>query len=407
MIELDGIQYNVRTPRENTQDMLAYVNKYCQDNDIRNSEGELVQIEDNYANPLYELLHGFGYMSSTIQKLLYNAACSLNLARASDRQLMNIAEIAHVQRKKATKTTIPVMIYSSLVTDPNAQPCVITTALSVTYVIGGTTLVFHPAYDATIPVGSSLYTLLICETIGSYSIPADAITSFDTNPEGFRTMVSSASVPGQDEESIADLRLRIQERSISTTQLDRAADAISQLDGVSLCNIYFNYSNVNDVIIGGITVPPRQALLFVQGFSNDIAKTFYNYLCCNTAGSDYTYAVEQDYITHTGQALPVYIIPPTVVYLHFIVHVGTTILDTTKQGIKDAICALSSSLTIGQNVTSTMVINKIQESYPEIQLQGVEISLTGETGDYSYKAVPQPQQLFGFKIDYILIDEAV
>lgn len=402
MIELDGIQYNVRTPEENAENMLGFINDYCTTNNITNSQGELIQIEQNWANPLYILLYGFSYLVTVLQKLIYNVGCSLNIARASDRQVMNIAEIANVKRKKATKTTIQVIIYANL-TGVGAVPCHITKNLVVTTNYGSQVISFSPAYEVIIPVGGSVSMVLICNQDGSYSIPAGTITQFDSEVAGFRSMTSSASVPGQEEETIADLRTRIQERATSATQLDRAAADITQLDGVALCNIYFNYSNTNNVIINDITVPPRQALLFVQGYSDDIARVFYNHLSCLTAGESSPTAIPQVYTTHAGQQLPVYIIPPTVIYPYIVIYLNEQVVASINQGIKDAIATLASSISIGQTLTSTMVMNKIQEAYPTLALAGVSLSLDNE--NFTYQLEIQPFQLFGFNTEYMLLSE--
>lgn len=405
MIELDGIQYELKTPQENAENALSFINDFCKTNDVRNSHGELVQIEQNWANPLYMLIYGFSYLVTILQKLIYNAGCALNVARASDRQLLNIAEIANVKRKKATKTTIVVMVYANLSTDtdPAPAPCPITKDLIVTLTYGGDTITFSPAYETIIPINGSVPMVLICNQEGSYSIPAGSITSFDVNPIGFRKISSLASIPGQKEETYASLRRRIQERSTSGTQLDRAAADITQLDGVTLCNVYFNYSNTNTTIINGIKVPPRQALLFVQGYSDDIAKVFYNHLSCLTAGKDYQYTLKQEYLTHAGQKLPVYIIPPTIVYPQLRIFIGEKVIAEARQGIKDAIASLSEDISIGELLTSTKIINKVQESYPQLALSGVQLALDDNV--FSYQVQAQEYQLFQFDDSKISIIE--
>ena len=405
MIELDGIQYNVRTPEENAENMLGFINDYCTTNNITNSKGELVQIEQNWTNPLYLILYGFSYLVTVLQKLIYNVGCSLDIARASDRQVMNIAEIANVKRKDATRTTVQAMLYADLVVGmgEGQSPCHITKDLVITTNYGSSVISFSPAYETTIPVGGAVSMVLICNQEGSYSIPAGSFTHFDTPVEGLRTIVSSASVPGQDRESIADLRTRIQERATTSTQLDRAAADITQLDGVSLCNIYFNYSNTSDVVINDITVPPRQALLFVQGYSDYIARTFYNHLSCLTAGKDSPTAIPQIYTTHAGQQLPVYIIPPTVIYPNIVIYLNEQVTADVNQGIKDAISSLASSMSIGQTLTSTMIINKIQKAYPSLALAGIEISPDEITWGHQLEA--QPFQLIGFNTDNMRLSE--
>lgn len=394
MIELDGIQYEVKTPQENAESAIAYVNDYCKVHNVRNSYNELVQIEQSWANPLYCIIFGFSYLVTILQKLIYNAGCSLNIARASDRQLLNVAEIANVRRKKATRTTIVSMLYANLSTDTNPVPCHITKDLLVTTNYGGSPITFSPAYETIIPVNGSIPMVLLCNQEGSYSIPAGSITSFDVNPQGFRKLISQASIPGQKEESIANLRKRIQERSTTGTQLDRAATDITQLPGVTLCNVFFNYSNTSETVINGITVPPRQSLLFVQGYSDDIARIFYNHLSCITAGKDYQYAIKQDYKTHAGQKISVYIIPPAVVYPQIRIFVGEKIISEVRQGVKDAVASLAEEMSIGESLTSTKIINKIQSSYPQLSVSGVQLALGDNV--FSYQVQAQEYQLFQF-----------
>ena len=52
MVLLDGIEYEVKTPDENLDDVITYVNDYCAAKDIRNTAGEVIYIEPNEANPL-------------------------------------------------------------------------------------------------------------------------------------------------------------------------------------------------------------------------------------------------------------------------------------------------------------------------------------------------------------------
>lgn len=403
MIELDGIEYEVRTPQENADSLITFINDYCTSNNVKNSKGELVQITQNWANPIYLILYGFAYMASILQKLIYNVGCSLNVARASDRQLLNIAEIANVRRKKATRTTMVVTIFANLSSDENPVPCHITKDLLISINYGNDALTFSPAYETTIPINGSIPMILVCNQEGSYSINAGSINNFDVNPAGFRKIVSQASVPGQSEETIADLRKRIQERSTTGTQLDRAAADITQLNGVTLCNVYFNYSNTKDVIVNGINVPPRQALLFVQGYSDDIAKVFYNHLSCLTAGEDYPQSVKQIYTTHAGQNISVYIIPPVIVYPQIRVFLNEKVIAEVSQGIKDCIAQLSEEITIGATLTSTKVINKIQSLYPQYALGGVQLALDDNV--FTYQIQAQEYQLFQFDNDKISILE--
>lgn len=395
MILLDDVQYNVKTPDENASDMVETVNQFCSNNNIVNNQGDLIQIEPNYANPLYIMFYGLAYLVSRLQKLIYSAGCALSISSSSEKQLLNIADACGIHRKEATKTTINCIVYSNIA-GQNAVACRITTGLSVTVATGGATVVFHPAYDITIPIGESRSIVLVAETYGSYSIEAGNISSFDENPVGFRSLVSLSSVPGQAQESIADLRQRIQRRTTKGTRQDMAIEAIGQLEGVSVCNIYFNTSVVDVATVGGIQVPPRQSLLFVQGFSNDIAKTYWSYMTTRCAGENEVSAVRQTYTTRAGQELPVYIFTPTLIPVYIRLYFNQTIDDVKAQSMRDKIAQLAASLIIGQGLTSTQVVDVIQESFIE-QPAGCQLSLSDS--NYGFQVKVNSYQLISFVLD--------
>ena len=409
MLELDGIEYSVKTPEENTDDLIAFINDYCAARNIQNSHGEVISLAKNETNPLYMMCYGLSYLTTILQKLVYSAGCSNSVPESSERQLLNIADIAHVKRNAATRTVILGTVYAEL-PDAAAQDCYITRGLSASVTAGTTNLVFHPAYDIHIPIGESRQIVLIAETYGSYNISENTITSFDTTVPGFRKMVTLASSPGQTQESISSLRQRIQRRAVQGTQMDRAAEAIQSLDGVSLCNIYFNKSPSDTDYIGtrNIPVPPRSALLLVQGYSDDIAKTFLAHMVCPTVGASLPESIGayvQNYTTHASQLIPVWIVPPAQRAIYIKVYVYETLTYAQIQGIKDAICTISSSLSIGQSISSKMVLDVISESFKDITLQGV--TLSADNTNFSFRATPSSDEVFIFTLDNISIIEAV
>lgn len=395
MILLDGIEYEVNTPEENANNAVRVINQYCSANNIVNRHGELIQIEQNYTSPLYMMLYGLGYLITACQRLLYSAGCALSIPAASERQLMNIADMANVKRRDPTKTTITCSVFSNLSSD-DAVECKITTALSVTFPTGNGDVVFHPAFDITIPVAESRNVILVAETLGSYVISAQPDLHFDEDPEGFRKMIAQASYPGQDQESIADLRRRLQDRGSSGTRSDLCSIAMNQLDGVSAASIYFNQSGVDDQVVNGVSVPPRQALLFVQGYSPRIAETYFSYLDCQCAGKNAPNAIEQIYTTRAGQELPVYIIPPEQVVVFIRLYFNEDVDDVTAQAMRDTISTLAVKMSIGQTLTSTQVVDVLQENgytHPA----GCQLSLNNEV--YTYQVKADTYQLITFAVD--------
>ena len=410
---LDGIEYDVKTPDENLDDVITYVNDYCAANDIKNSVGEVIRIEPNEANPLYQMFRGFAYLTTVMQKLIYSAGCSMSIAEASERQLLNLSDIAGVRRTQATRTIITGVVYANL-EGPEAVDCVIDQELTATITIAGLDVVFHPAFDVTIPIGESRSIVLMAEQYGSYNISANTILQFDDPVPGFRSMATNNSTPGQALESIASLRNRLQRRAVEGTQVERAETTIQNLEGVSMCSIFFNYSpwEPTSVPYGNtsISVPPRQALLLVQGWSveaNAIAKTFYRYLLCKTAGDDVPNHQEQVYTTHSGQPLTVNIVPPLQQPIYVRIFIKNTLSYEQVDGIKDVICSLAGALVIGQSISSVDITNAVAKIYTNLTVQGAELSLSGEEGTYSYMMAPAQTAVFYFSVDNISVVETL
>ena len=411
MVTLDGIEYEVKTPDENLDDVITYVNDHCAANNIKNSAGELIYIEANEANPLYQMFRGFAYLTTAMQKLIYSAGCGMSIAEASERQLLNLADIAGIQRTQATRTVIAGVAYAN-VESPTAVDCVITQELTATITIAGQDIVFHPAFDVTIPIGESRAIILIAEQYGAYSISANTLVGFDDPVPGLRSLATSPSTPGQALESIASLRERMQRRVVEGTQVERAAAAIQALEGVSMCSIFFNYNpwEAEPLEYGDdtINVPPRQAVLMVQGWSveeNAIARVFYRYLLCKTAGGNHPDAQTQIYTTKAQQQLPVYILPPKQQPVFVRIYIKNTLSFEQVDGIKDVICSLASEMVIGKSLSSVDITNAVCKVYTNLTVKGAEISLSGELNTYSYMQTPKATALFFFNVDNIQVIE--
>lgn len=398
MIELDGMQYVVKSPEENVSDMLSFINDYCTLHNIKNSKGENVYIDANTTNPLYMICYGISYLLSKIQKLVYSVGCAFNIQASSNEQLMTLADMSKIQRKSATKTTISCLIYADRSSDEDPHPCTITKMMSASVSVKGTTVVFHPAYDLTIPVDGVGLVILIAETEGSFNISEEAITGFTEAVTGLRQLKSAASVPGSPEETIAELRDRLQNRVSSQTQLDKAAEAIEELDGVSLCNIYFNPSITDNTIINDIVVLPRHTLLIVQGYNDHIAETYYRYVTQETTDPNDNERTAgggpQYYVTHANQQLPVYVVTPAQADVHIKVYISGKASISLVNSVRDTVSLLSMNRSIGQELTSAEVINILREKLPEVAVRGASVSDDGETWLYSVK--PDADTLYSF-----------
>lgn len=393
MLELDGVVYTIKTPAENTTDMLNRINNYCADNDIRNSKNELVTIAATPTNPLYIILWGLGYLVSIIQKLLYSIGCGFSIQEASEKQLLNLADLAGIKRQQATKTTIDLVVYSLT---EGSNDCSITTADIVTIA----SHVYRPAFNITIPVNSVGHVILVCDDAGSFVVSEDTMTDFDTPIPYMRAFKQYASIPGHEAESISSLRERMQRRIYSGTSLDIAQDAILALDGVTTCSIYFNPSVDTPASVHNITCAPRSALLFVQGYNANIAKTFFQNMACMTNPASVERTVTQNYVTHAGQVIPVYMIAPAQVVCRIRVYVDISVSEEIVQQMKDAIMSLCRSVQAGQSVTSRMILDQL-EDYKAYGLQGAMVG--SDTDAFSYKVTPLLDELLIFQSEAIEI----
>lgn len=403
MIELDGIEYSLNTPEENCNEAVTFINNYCADKGVLNSKDEQIFIEANVTNPLYMIVYGISYLVTILQKLIYSVGASISIPHSSDSQLLNLADIANVRRRPATKTVMRVFITSNL-PGADAVDCVITPELSATLTTASGEVVFHPVGDYTLAPGEGKYITMLADREGSFAISAGTITSFDEPLEGLRTFQSDASEPGRSMETIQELRERMQRRAAVGTQVDRAAEAIFQLEGVNNCNIYFNYSSIDTEYIGTgehrLAVEPRKALVLLQGYNSKVAETYFKYLICEsqqTEGAEVQY-----YTTRAGQSIPVYITHPATIPVFVRLMLDEDVGYAKAQAIKDAILQLDDKLIIGQKITTALIINKLREVFPTLAVISATIARDG--GAYSYVCDIDQNEIALFNSEAITIE---
>ena len=387
MITINGYEYTIQDPDDAALSCLNYLNTYFSDNNVKDSDGNTLYIEPNISNPLFMLIMGVGYLTGTLQKMIYSAASGISISESADRQLLNLARIARLRRRAATKTTVMLTMQAEGSTEVR-----ITKDSVVTQNIGQDTVIFAPTQDMVIPAGGSINIVYVANIYGSFSIPAGQINKLDTPIPGLYSVTNAASVPGQAQETIPELRARMNALSNARTQIDNAADAITQLDGVTMCNVYFNYSTVDGIMISGITVPPRMALVIVQGYSDHIAEAFYSNMMCLTAGQGDSRAVVQNYTTNAQQVIPMYFIPPRNKAIDIRIYVSGTLSTAQQDLLKDAVMALAANMRIAAPITAGQVIRVCAERAQGVAVNDVEISVSGDDS-WSYMITPQPDEI--------------
>lgn len=369
MIELDGRSYVVNTPTDNAFALLNYVNQFMVDNDVKNRKGELVQFKISLASPIWLLIIGIGYVATVCQKIMYAVAQAFNIADCSDQQLLNLAKIARLSRKEGSYTTIV-----CTVTAAAGGACEITTSLEAKATYEGVEYTFNPIYNEEIPAGTSAEVILICTVTGPVYVAAGEITGFVTDPEYFESMTSSASQPGSGLESLSSLRTRLMTNE-AISPLMGAIQGINALDGVTKAVVLFNPNYDSSMILGGKTVPPKRAIVFVQGYSDKIAQEYYKYMSAETY-NDGT-AHQQAFVMENGQSFNVNYYTPVAVDLYVRVSVTEALTLERTGEIKAAVANLSNTKPIGSNYTSSYIIDTLNTNLNFPEITGIAISTDG------------------------------
>ena len=369
MVELDGRSYVVNTPTENAFALLDYVNQFMVDNDVKDKEGNVVQFKISLASPIWLLIIGIGYIATVCQKIMYAVAQAFNIADCSDQQVLSLAKIARLSRKEGSYTTVICTATAS-----SNGPCSITTDLETKVTYEDTEYTFKPVYAVTIPAGLSAEVVLICTVTGPVYFEAGAITGFETEVTNLDSFTSSAPQPGSGLESISSLRTRIMTNE-AISPLTGAVQGINALDGVTKATVLYNPNYDSSMMLGGKTVPPKRAIVFVQGYSDNIAREYYKHMMAQTY--DDGTAHQQNVVLENGQNFVLNYYAPVSVNLYVRVKVTSAQTVERELDIKTAIQNLSNSREIGENYTSAYIIDMLNVNLNFPEITGVELSTDG------------------------------
>ena len=385
MLQLDGRNYNIQSPKDIATDIVNYVNTYCSANDIRNRKNEVIFIDMNWSNPLFIVVYGIAYVISLVQKVMYSVACGFSIPDASDRQLLNLAQIANVQRRPAKKTTVRCTVLNN----QNATLTLSRTSPSTTCTIQieGLDVIFRPAWDVSIPSGESSLVVLISDDGGSFPIAENDVLELynDTVLITNIVLTHDASINGTEEETLVSLRERIQNRKGQSSRIDALIEALENLEGINKAKFFFNYSPDTASTVHGVTVEPRMGLLIIQGSSDGVAETFYSYMSCETTDCSSIHpdrSVTTTFTTLAGQTIPVYYLMPVQEPVYIKIYLKGAIATDDEEALKLIAASAAQNLNINDSLTSSDVINLLHEKLPDITFNGVELSKDGVTWTY-------------------------
>ncbi len=400
MLDFDdtGVYPVIKNTEDNTSDIVDYINTYCQQNNIKNSKGEVIYIDKNKSNPIYMMLFGVGYLNTMLQKMIRSAANSMSIQDSNPSQLHNIADILKLPPKAGAYTYLSMSIqYSSsaniYINQQNTCSVILNT---------GKRLTFEPLENVVLPYQSTQATLLYrCTEYGAYTIEPGIIQSFDVVP----SLVTGAAInisnvycwPGALAETDGQLRERLQDYYNADTRIDKCITALRSLPGIVKASIMFNPS-VNETIsciettaygkqyvktqAGPFVVPPRRSLIFIHGTSDSISKEYYKHLLSLTADiclDESLSMFSQPYTTISGQVIPFWYTPPiqkpVKVYLRLPSVVSAEIISLLKQ----AIFSYINDLNIGSSITDGKVLSYLTKQFPELTFLGCTFSYSDYT----------------------------
>ena len=375
MIELDGRSYTVNTPTENAFAMLEFINQCMIDNDVKNSKGEVVQFKISLASPIWLIIIGIGYIATVCQRIMYATAQAFNIADCSEQQLLSLAKIARLPRKEGSYTTVVCTATAS-----TEGSCNIETSMVAKVTYEGVEYNFNPIYNTTIAAGTSEEIILICTVTGAVYFEIGAITNLKT-AEGeavvnLDSISSHAPQPGSGAESISSLRTRLlQNEAISP--LAGAVQGLNALDGVTKAVVLYNSNYDASMVLGGKTVPPKRAVVFIQGYSDRIAKEYFTHMAAQTY-NDGT-AKSQSFTMENGQDFTMYYYAPVTVSLYIKVKVSSLLTTERRATIIAALQNLSNSRDIGVNFTTSYIIDALNTNLLFTEITDIKISTDGIT----------------------------
>lgn len=379
MINFEGREYIVDDATTNAYNLLNYINKYMAENNIKNRKGEVVQFKINLASPIWLIIFGIGYITTVIQKMIFAVAQAFSIGSCADQQVLNLAQIARIERKQGSYSTMTIRVTAG------DNGCTVTPEDSVTVTYEDEEYIFRPITIYHIPAHNTDRVITIADKTGPVYITSDSINKFDDEVIDMESCTNLGSEPGTNVESISALRTRLQNNE-TVTPVNAAIAALNGLTGVTKANIFYNIDTTEDMAVAGYTVPPRTAIVFIQGTANNLAETYFKYMYAPTVGG--ATALTQVYKEINNQEFTLNYFPPEVKNIYVKVHtkgIEGTLTTEVTDAIRNSIAKLSNSLKMGVNYTQSYIMESIA-SIPEYSyIIGVLLSDNGvDYSDYVY-----------------------
>lgn len=269
--EIDGETWEPQTATEHADRIVDKINELLIANNIKDKDGNVVQMKKNYANALYLLALGDGNRLADNDQDLSRAINSFNIELCDDSQIENLLPIAAITRNPGSYSTLKLVATASA----DGQ-CVIPAGTKAPY----EDVNFVTQVETVISAGSTAIIDTVCDTLGPVVVLSEEITAFDIDIANLESVSNpTSSVPGIAPETTNALRQRLLNANTIKYSLDGCKRALEELTGVSHARVYFNY-NVSEPLElpGNVEVDPRTAYIVILGSSDKIAETYAEYM---------------------------------------------------------------------------------------------------------------------------------
>ena len=341
----------------------------------------------------YQLLSIFALkQSDTLQALAY-AYNARSPETAIGTSLDSVVKLNGLKRKAAGHSTCQVLIkgepFAQITSGAVKDKAGLTWNLPATVVIGSS---------------GSTYTVATCATAGAVSAMAGDINQIETPTYGWVSVTNEVSaVQGNAEETDAELRQRqtISTSNPSQTMLAGTKGAIAALTDVFRYAVYENDTNVSDVSDDNpYGLPVHSVTCVVEGGTDeDIAEAIYVHkgIGCYTNGDvEVQYTDQNDYVNTIRFYRPDY----KDIYVKCVLKKYTGYVSSIQASVKTAIYNYLAALTIGSNVSASILANIITDCNPSLTkpifgIKSLKLGLAADSVsaadiDIGYKEIPNP-----------------
>jgi len=260
---------------EHANAIMEQINIYLQENNIKDSEGNVIQLSANFANALYLLCLASGSLFAENDEKLTSAINSFNIELCDDQQIEHLLPITAIERNQGSYSTL------LLTCKANADgDCFIPAGTKAPYQQYN----FITKSDCLISAGETAEIETVCDTLGAITVLTNEISKFDISISNLESVTNlESSVPGSASETTNELRQRILLGDTVKYSLDGCRSSLEGLTGVSYARIYFNYNTTESIeLIGGVELKPRHAYIVVHGESENLAETYSDYMSAPT-----------------------------------------------------------------------------------------------------------------------------